>query len=88
MPNAFTPQGVGSNEIFRVPPSLQITLKGFAVFNRSGQQVFTAANSGAGWDGTYKGQPQPMGTYIWEIEYLDLLTGKSLRATGTVELIR
>lgn len=87
MPNAFTP-AAGSNTIFRIPASLQITPIGFNVFNRSGQQVFTAANSGAGWDGTFRGQPQPIGTYVWEIDYEDLLTGKPVRATGTVELIR
>jgi hypothetical protein len=54
MPNAFTPTA-GSNAVFRIPASLQITLIGFSVFNRSGQQVFTAAKSGDGWNGTFRG---------------------------------
>ena len=87
MPNAFTP-AASSNAVFRIPPSLQITLIGFSVFNRSGQRVFTAAGSGDGWDGTFRGQLQPVGTYVWEIDYEDLLTAKPVRATGTVELIR
>jgi gliding motility-associated-like protein len=87
MPNAFTP-GAGHNALFRIPPSLSITLIGFSVFNRAGLEVFTTADAGAGWDGTFGGKPQPTGTYIWEIGYEDLLTGRPARATGTVELIR
>jgi gliding motility-associated-like protein len=87
MPNAFTP-GAGHNALFRIPPSLSITLIGFSVFNRAGLEVFTTADAGAGWDGMFGGKPQPTGTYIWEIGYEDLLTGRPARATGTVELIR
>jgi len=88
IPNAFTPGAAGHNGLFRIPPSLQITVIGFSVFNRSGQVVFSTANAGDGWDGTFKGQPQPTGTYVWELEYVDVLTGKPTRASGTVELIR
>ena len=88
IPTAFTPNGDGRNDLFRIPPSIDITLLRFSVYNRWGQRVFMTTNSGSGWDGTINGQPQPSDTYVWEIEYQDILTRKSALAKGTVMLIR
>jgi gliding motility-associated-like protein len=88
MPGAFTPNGDGRNDIFRIPPSTTQKIKGFAVYNRWGQKVFMTTNSGEGWDGTFRRQPAPAGAYIWAITYTDLLTGKTATAQGTVLLIR
>jgi gliding motility-associated-like protein len=88
MPNAFTPNGDGKNDIFRIPPSIGVKITAFVVFNRWGARVFMTDNSGVGWDGTFGGQPQPAGAYVWQIEYEDVLTQKPARAIGTVLLIR
>jgi gliding motility-associated-like protein len=88
MPGAFTPNGDGKNDLFRIPPSLAVKISGFAVFDRWGTRVFYTTNSAMGWDGTLRGQPQPTGTYVWTIAYQDLLTGKPSQAKGTVILIR
>lgn len=88
LPNAFTPNGDGENDVFRVPPSEGVEVIRFVIYNRWGGRVFMATNSGAGWDGTVGGQPQPAGTYVWQIEYRDILTGKPVRVNGTVILIR
>ena len=88
MPNAFTPNGDGKNDVFRLPPSLSIEIKRFAVYDRGGMRVFETTNSGVGWDGTFDGHPQPPGTYVWEIQYEDAVTRKSIRASGSVILIR
>ena len=88
MPGAFTPNGDGKNDLFRIPPSLAVKISAFAVYDRWGATVFYTANSAAGWDGTLGGQPQPTGTYVWMIEYKDLLTGMPALARGTVILIR
>jgi gliding motility-associated-like protein len=88
MPNAFTPNGDGKNDVFRIPPSNFQEIKLFAVYNRWGLRVFETANSGVGWDGTFGGQPQPAGVYVWQIQYQDQLTGKTASAGGTVILIR
>jgi gliding motility-associated-like protein len=88
MPSAFTPNGDGRNDLFRVPPSLSIKITAFAVYDRWGARVFYTTDSGAGWDGTLGGQPQPSGTYVWMIEYSDLLTHKTAQGKGTVVLIR
>jgi hypothetical protein len=46
------------------------------------------ADPGAGWDGTVRGEKQPAGAYVWEIDYIDLLTRKQVRMNGTVMLVR
>jgi gliding motility-associated-like protein len=88
MPNAFTPNGDGLNDLFRIPASTTQKIKSFSVFDRWGELVFRTSDSGAGWDGTFNGQKQPTGTYIWQIQYLDLLSSKVEWASGTVELVR
>ena len=88
MPNAFTPNGDGKNDQFRIPAATPQKITRFSVYNRWGQPLFVTADSGIGWDGTFNGQPQPAGTYVWEIEFEDILTGRKARAGGTVELIR
>ena len=88
MPNAFTPNGDGKNDIFRVPPSIDISLFSFSIYNRWGQRVFYTTNPGEGWNGTINGQPQPTGVYIWEIGYEDQATNKRAIAKGSVILIR
>ena len=88
MPTAFTPNKDGRNDLFRIPPSIEIDLHNFSIYDRWGQRVFLTTNSSEGWDGTIGGRPQPGGAYVWEIEYQDILTRKPARAKGTVMLIR
>jgi len=88
MPNAFTPNGDGKNDIFRIPPSGMVPLFNFSIYNRWGQRVFYTTNPGEGWDGTANGQPQPTGAYVWMIEYEDQVANKRTVAEGSVMLIR
>jgi gliding motility-associated-like protein len=87
MPNAFTPNGDGRNDLFRIPPSVPVTVFRFSVYNRWGEMVFTGTG-GAGWDGRVGGKPQPAGVYVWIVEYYDPLTKNHVLKKGTVELIR
>lgn len=88
VPNAFSPNNDGNNDLFR--PKYICLLSGYEckVFNRWGQLVFDTRNPADGWDGTRNGQQQPGGVYVWEIVYKDDLTGKTSRKNGTVVLIR
>jgi gliding motility-associated-like protein len=88
MPNAFTPNGDGKNDLFRIPPSTTIQLKRFSVYNRWGALVFSTNSSSEGWDGRVNGRFVAPGTYIWDIAYVDPLTGRPREASGTVALIR
>jgi len=89
IPNAFTPNGDGLNDKFRIfgTPSENITEYNFRIFNRWGQMVFETGNIDEAWDGTSKGQVCPAGVYVWEIFYVD---NKKTKVTnkGTVTLVR
>ena len=87
MPNAFTPNGDGKNDLFRLPPSSPEKVIGFSIFNRWGQLVFFTGNGASGWDGTFNDQQQPAGSYVWKIEYEDAAGIRKL-ASGNVMLIR
>jgi gliding motility-associated-like protein len=87
VPNAFTPDANGKNDVLR-PHAIGIQVfKYFAVYNRWGQRVFYTTNEGAAWDGTLGGQSQPTGTYVWMAMGLDF-SGHSIARQGTVILIR
>ena len=87
IPTGFTPNGDGRNDFFGVfNLSFQRVIE-FRVFNRWGEEVFSTQDSRTMWDGTYKGEPQPIGTY----QYLIRITwpdGRAERYKGDVTLIR
>ncbi len=89
IPNAFTPNGDGKNDVFRIIgiPSENITKYNFRIFNRWGQMVFETSNIELPWDGSYKGQYCPAGEYVWEIFYVDNKKTK-VSNKGTVMLLR
>jgi gliding motility-associated-like protein len=88
VPNAFTPNNDGINDIFK--PKFICSLSNYSskIFNRWGQLIFESHDMSQGWDGYFQNQPQPSGTYVWVIQYQDLFTGKLVRKQGTVVLIR
>ena len=93
IPNAFTPNGDGNNDIFYVlggPPGARV--KNLAVFNRWGEQVFQVRDAVPGdrrfgWNGSYRGLPAPAGTYVYMaiVEFADATQQKF---SGTVILLR
>jgi gliding motility-associated-like protein len=87
VPDAFTPNGDGINDIFRPIPIGIKQLNYFKIYNRLGQLVYSTAVQKQGWDGTMKGEPQPGGVYVWIAEGVDYL-GKKLVRKGSVTLIR
>lgn len=66
IPNAFTPNGDGRNDLFRPLVSCPAAQSSFIVMNRYGQQVFNGGNmASSGWDGTFNGQELETGTYYY-----------------------
>jgi gliding motility-associated-like protein len=87
MPNAFTPNADGMNDIFRLPPSVFVDLRSFTIYNRWGQVVFFTNNSSQGWDGRINGIEAEAGTYVWTINYLNLQQ-QATKVSGSVLMIR
>jgi gliding motility-associated-like protein len=87
VPNAFSPNGDGTNDIFKPIPIGMKSVDIFRVYNRWGQMLYSGTGNGAGWDGTFAGRKQDMATYVWYAEGVDYLNNK-LRRKGSVILVR
>jgi hypothetical protein len=88
MPNVFNPQAPQSEYTGNFGPrNVSIDLNYFRVFNRWGQLVFQTEDVSYRWDGKYKGEPQPAGTYVWVIEG-KCPNGEWIRKSGNVLLVR
>jgi len=87
VPNAFTPNGDGHNDLLRVVPAGIREFRSFAVYSRWGQQVFQTSNPDKGWDGAIGGRLQGAGTYIWTALGIDY-HGNTIQRRGVVMLIR
>ncbi len=70
MPNAFSPDGDGLNDVFR-PVTLPEKISTFSmyVYDRWGQQVFFSNDISQGWDGTITGNPAQIGGYVYVVKY-------------------
>ena len=86
LPNAFTP-GKRTNGTLKIVRRGIADLKVFAVYNRWGNKVFETNDINQGWDGTYNGEIQPMGVYLYTIEAITP-TGQQFRKQGNVTMIR
>jgi len=64
IPNAFTPNGDGKNDVLKVLPIGYKSFDFMAVYNRLGQQVFITTDWRKGWDGTVGGARQDAGNYV------------------------
>lgn len=64
MPNAFSPNGDGKNDIYRPKPGYKsiVEFKAY-IFNRWGQKLYEWTDPSTGWDGTYRGKPVAQGVY-------------------------
>ena len=86
MPNAFTPNDDGMNDLFRIPPMTNLTLKEFSIYNRWGHRIFTTKNSNKGWDGTFHGKKQNAGVYTYFIR--SIINSKEVLLKGNFTLVR
>lgn len=87
VPNAFTPNGDGINDILRILGNIgRIEDVSFSIFNRWGQEVFHTKNKLQGWDGNYKATPAALATYVYMLEYS--LEGQPYMLKGNVQLLR
>jgi gliding motility-associated-like protein len=87
VPTAFTPNGDGLNDVFRIYAAATYKLKKLIISNRWGKQIYTATNPDFTWNGTWKKQAQPQDTYVYYLE-LEKQNGKKVTKKGTVLLIR
>lgn len=96
-PTAFSPNNDGKNDYFR-PLILGLAhLDEFRIFNRWGEEVFSISNVNVvggplpttlSWNGTYKGEDQPVGVYVYYLKGIASATGLTIAKNGNLTLVR
>ena len=86
VPNAFTPNNDGINDCFGIRNWGDVTLEDFSIYNRWGQRVFETKNPAGCWDGTFQGQKQDPGNFVYLIRASSFCG--NIERKGTLLLIR
>ncbi|MFT4061287.1 MAG: gliding motility-associated C-terminal domain-containing protein [Edaphocola sp.] len=88
-PNAFSPNGDGTNDYFKPALGIGQNVLKMAVYDRYGHEVYnSAASLGKGWDGNYpNAKPAAAGVYMYQVTYT-CADKKIYKEKGDVTLIR
>ncbi|MBC7508740.1 MAG: gliding motility-associated C-terminal domain-containing protein [Ferruginibacter sp.] len=87
VPNTFTPNGDGLNDVFRIKNLPQQRFVSLQVYNRYSQIIFSTRNATGFWNGLFKGKPQPAGSYVYLLQYINCM-GKLQQTKGSIILMR
>ena len=89
VPNTFTPDGDGLNDLFRPGTMLGADVKdySFYIFDRWGELLYEGHDLSDGWDGYFKGTKVQSGTYVWKVEVKDL-EGTVHKSNGHVNILK
>jgi gliding motility-associated-like protein len=87
VPNAFSPNGDGLNDYFRVLAAGFTKINAFKIFDRWGKMVYSSNSFKIGWDGFVNGRRCEVGTYFWFLDAVDL-EGKTKSLKGDVTLVQ
>ena len=92
IPNTFSPNGDGANDVFYPRGTGLFTIKQARIFNRWGEEVFArysfkANDESLGWDGTSKGQKLGIDVYVYMIE-IQCDNNSTLVYKGNISLIK
>lgn len=88
VPTAFTPNGDGMNDYLYPLNAYKARDLDFRIYNRYGQKVFETKNWTQKWDGTFHGEKQPTGSYVWMLTYINTDTEERVFKKGATLLIR
>ncbi len=92
VPNTFSPNGDGSNDVFYPRAAGSVKIKRLKIFNRAGEAVYDKANFytndvSVGWNGTYKGSGLEADVFMYAIEFVGA-DGKLETRSGNIALLR
>jgi len=85
VPDAFSPNGDGKNDIFQ-PKGIGIASYQLQIFDRWGEKMFQSSDFTKGWDGTFKGNLCKIDIYVWKIDATSH-SGKTKNLSGHVTII-
>ncbi len=85
VPNSFTPNGDGLNDLFFVQGEAIQTFT-MQVFNRWGDLIFESNDVNSGWDGKFNGKLVPQGAYVYKLS-ASSVTGRRTTKEGTINVL-
>ncbi len=89
VPNVFTPNNDGLNDVFLPLHDCAVTKYTLMLFNRWGQLIWESHSIDTGWDGRHNGTREELGTYSWYLDYENAdKPGISYHLQGYVVLVR
>ncbi|HEX6429194.1 MAG TPA: gliding motility-associated C-terminal domain-containing protein [Niastella sp.] len=86
VPNVFSPNGDRKNDLLLVYGTYISTLD-MRIFNQWGQQMVTITDKNQGWDGKFRGSPQPVGVYVYVLKAV-MTDGRTVNKKGSITLVR
>ena len=86
-PNAFTPDGDGTNDVFRIAGFGERTVA-MSVFNRWGQMLWTNEGKEPFWDGRYGGTIVQDGVYVYVLNYTGVCDNANREVYGHVTVVK
>jgi gliding motility-associated-like protein len=92
VPNAFSPNNDGINDIFMAYPARDVSIEEYTlnVFDRWGNQLFSTDNPSDGWRGAFKSKDLKTGVYIWQMKAKVFSCGRMVEVErqGDVALLK
>jgi gliding motility-associated-like protein len=88
LPTAFSPNGDGNNDEWKMISSTGMEIEQFAIFDRWGQKVWYSRYADGSWDGKINQGVAELGTYFYLLRYKCLSDGKHYTKTGDFILVR
>jgi len=86
VPTVFSPNGDGKNDLLHAYSNYIVKLE-MRIFNQWGQEIEVITDKSHGWDGRYKGKPQPVGVYAYALQAL-MTDGRTIKMKGSITLLR
>jgi gliding motility-associated-like protein len=86
VPNTFTPNADGNNDILFVR-GVNISELYFAVYNRWGEMVFESTDINNVWDGTYRGKKLENGIFVYYLKIKLLSESEGINQSGNISLV-
>lgn len=86
VPNVFSPNGDGKNDILFVYGNSIDQLE-MRIFNQWGEELQLLNSTARGWDGKHRGKPQPVGVYTYALRAV-LSGGRVVKMKGSITLLR
>lgn len=86
IPNAFSPNGDGENDVFRVTGAVVQDYR-MDIYSRWGQKIFSTDSGPLEWDGTFDGNPMNPAVFVYHLE-VTCIDGQSFRKKGNITLVK